>query len=113
LDDYLLITDNWDGPRGLYSFDILPDGRFTMNGGLVDSQGIAPREIAGWSPADCPGDIDGDGYVGLSDLAILLASYGLCEGDPGYNPAADLDEDACVGLSDLALLLADYGQPCP
>jgi len=55
------------------------------------------------------GDLDGDGDVDLSDLAILLAAYGNCAGDPDYNPVADLDGDDCVGLSDLAMLLANYG----
>jgi len=112
LDDYLLITDNWDGPTGLYSFDIRPNGSFAINGPVVDSQGIGPREIAGWSPP-CPGDINGDGVVDLSDLAILLSSYGYCEGDPPYVPEADLNDDNCVDLSDLALLLANYGRTCP
>ncbi len=56
-----------------------------------------------------PGDIDGDGDVDLSDLAILLAAYGTCDGDANYNAAADLDGDNCVNLSDLAILLANYG----
>ncbi|MBU0617972.1 MAG: lactonase family protein [Planctomycetes bacterium] len=112
LDDYLLVTDNFYGDRGLYSFDVLPNGSFTMNGTIVDSQGIGPREIAGWSPP-CMGDLDGDGDVDLSDLAALLAVYGLCAGDPGYVPEADLDGDDCVSLSDLAELLANYGQVCP
>jgi len=111
LDDYLLITDNFYGATGLYCFDILPDGGFTQNGGLVSSQGIGPREIAGWSP--CVGDIDGDRIVDLADLSLLLASYGLCAGDPGFSGAADLDGDGCVTLADLATLLAHYGQSCP
>jgi len=112
LRDYLLVTDNYYDERGLYSFTIHPDGDFTMNGTIVDTQGIGPREIAPWLPP-CPGDIDDDDQVGLSDLALLLSSYGLCEGDPDYVPAADLDGDGCVDLADLAALLADYGQPCP
>jgi hypothetical protein len=56
-----------------------------------------------------PGDVDGDGDVDLSDLGALLASYGLCEGHPRYNPDADFTGDNCVGLSDLATLLANYG----
>lgn len=55
------------------------------------------------------GDIDGDGHVGLSDLALLLSSFGLCNGQPGFNAAADLNANLCVDLSDLAILLANFG----
>jgi hypothetical protein len=57
----------------------------------------------------CVGDLDGDGDVDLSDLAILLAAYDTCDGDPFYNPDADLDDSGCVDLADLATLLAEYG----
>ena len=56
-----------------------------------------------------PGDVDGDGDVDLTDLATLLAAYGTCDGDPGYNAAADLDDSGCIDLSDLATLLSNYG----
>ena len=41
-----------------------------------------------------PADIDGSGdcLVGLPDLGALLASYGKCPGDPGYNADADLTD---------------------
>lgn len=62
----------------------------------------------------CASDMTDDGKVDLSDLATLLSSYGLCDGDPGYIPQADLTgagdvPDGCVDLPDLAALLADYG----
>lgn len=60
----------------------------------------------------CVGDLDRDGDVDLADLALLLSSYGLCAGDPGFVPAADLDHDGCVDLADLATLLANYGTVC-
>lgn len=76
----------------------------------------APKEIynvavMGW-PFTSPsidGDVDGDGDVDLTDLAELLATYGLCAGDAGYNDAADFVDDDCINLSDLAVLLANYG----
>jgi hypothetical protein len=61
----------------------------------------------------CKGDVDGDGSTCLSDLAALLAAFGTCEGDPGYNPDANLVRDGeserCIDLADLALLLSDFG----
>jgi len=53
----------------------------------------------------CPGDLDGDGAVGSTDLALLLGSWGTAD------VAADLDDSGDVGSSDLALLLGSWG-PC-
>ncbi len=58
-----------------------------------------------------PGDVNGDGRVDLSDLAILLANYGTT-GGASYQDG-DLDQDGDVDLSDLAVLLAAYGTTCP
>jgi len=55
------------------------------------------------------GDADDDGDIDLSDLAALLAVYGLCIEDPGFNPAVDFDSSGCIDLADLAILLSDYG----
>jgi len=55
------------------------------------------------------GDLDGDGDVDLTDLSLMLAAFGSCLGDPGFNPAADLDETLCVELTDLSILLANFG----
>ncbi len=59
-----------------------------------------------------PGDLDLDGDVDLSDLAGLLAAFGTCDGDPGFNPAADVDANDCVDLADLAGLLSAFGTTC-
>lgn len=57
-------------------------------------------------------DIDGDGCVGLADLARLLSSFGLCGGDAGFDGAADVDASGCVNLADLSVLLAEFGVGC-
>ena len=55
------------------------------------------------------GDIDGDGDVDISDLALLLSAFGSCTGEPAFNGAADFDQSGCVDLSDLATLLGSFG----
>ncbi len=54
----------------------------------------------------CPGDLDSDGAIGITDLLDLLAVWGAC---PGCD--ADLDGDGLVGITDLLTLLAHWG-PC-
>ena len=59
----------------------------------------------------CFGDLDGDGEIGLSDLAQLLGNYGTTSG--AVYEDGDLDADGDVDLADLAALLAVYGTNCP
>jgi hypothetical protein len=59
---------------------------------------------------ECWGDLDGDGYVDLGDLAQLLAHYGM-PGGATYEDG-DLDGDGDVDLSDLSILLSVYGTVC-
>ena len=54
-----------------------------------------------------PGDLDGDGHVGVSDLLILLANWGPCP--PKGDCPADLDGDGSVGVADLLILLSNWG----
>jgi murein tripeptide amidase MpaA len=64
----------------------------------------------GCGEPECPGDLDGDGARDLTDLAILLAHYGITEGATYED--GDMDGDGDVDLSDLSALLAVYGEPC-
>ena len=57
-------------------------------------------------PPDCPGDVDGDNIVGITDFLALLAMWGT---DPGGPP--DFDGDGDVGITDFLFLLGNWG-PC-
>jgi len=50
------------------------------------------------------GDLDDDGMVSSSDLALLLGAWGRC----GAPCAADLDRDGFVGAPDLSILLGAW-----
>jgi hypothetical protein len=57
-----------------------------------------------------PGDVDHNGKVDLSDLALLAEAYGSRPNDPNWNPCADMDNDQYAGLLDLTILATHYGQ---
>lgn len=59
---------------------------------------------------ECPGDLDGSGFVDIRDLAELLAHYGTTSGAVAED--GDLDCDGDVDVSDLAALLAVYHTSC-
>jgi hypothetical protein len=75
-------------------------------GGLwVGEGGVYPKLTI---ETGIPGDINHDGRVDLTDLAQLLAHYGMSEG-ASYEDG-DINGDGGVDLTDLALLLAHYGE---
>ncbi len=51
-----------------------------------------------------PGDVNGDGGVGVDDLLLVISSWGACTGC-----AADLDGDDLVGVNDLLTVLQNWG----
>jgi hypothetical protein len=57
--------------------------------------------------SNCPADLNGDGAVDASDLAIVLGAWGSTA-----EPAADLDGNGAVDASDLAVVLGAWGA-CP
>ncbi len=59
----------------------------------------------------CPGDLDGDGQVAASDLAIVVGSWGPCPNPPPAQCTSDLSGDRDVGAVDLANVLSYWG-PC-
>ena len=85
------------------------DGRhiyFTPNRWLASTYG----QILRYDTHTCPGDVNHDSVVDLSDLATLLGNYGLtadatCED-------GDIDCDWDIDLDDLAALLGAYGDLC-
>jgi len=62
-------------------------------------------------PDTVAGDLDADGYVGLSDLDLVLNNWNT--NTPPGDPAADANSDDYVGLDDLDVLLNNWNQGTP
>ncbi|MCC6357922.1 MAG: hypothetical protein IT450_04205 [Phycisphaerales bacterium] len=75
---------------------------------VANEEGATFVDVSDCGNEACPGDLDSNRAVGLSDLAILLSHFG----EAGGTADGDLDGDAAVGLSDLALLLNAFGSAC-
>lgn len=93
---------------------VLPvSGTYTllaMDSGGTDTGGYCISLICLSPPCDAPppipGDINGDGVVGITDFLQLLTLWGPC-GNCNSCPA-DLDGDCTVGINDMLLLLANW-----
>ncbi len=72
---------------------------YNFNTGFVDISLVKYASMAG-----VPGDLDGDGTVGVADLLMLLSAWGPCPACP-----ADCDADGTVGVLDLLIVLANWG----
>lgn len=70
---------------------------------------VATLTVTGTPAGGAVGDVDGDGDVDITDLAMLLTSFGACTGDAAYLADADFDSSGCVDLGDLAALLGNFG----
>ncbi len=106
---------------GLWSGDIAQTWELSSTiGHSVAASPAAPLSGGPWSlvggflslpvPPPCSTDLDSDGGVDLSDLAVLLANFGLSSG--GTLQQGDLDADGDIDLIDLTSLLSNFGTTC-
>ena len=59
-------------------------------------------------PTGCPEDLDGDLFVGVSDVLAALGEFGCTSGCP-----IDLDGDGATTVNDILTLLSSFGEACP
>ena len=58
-----------------------------------------------------PGDLDGDGFVGIEDLNIILTNWN--QSVPPSDPLADPSADGFVGIDDLDIVLSNWNNGTP
>jgi hypothetical protein len=59
-------------------------------------------------PTELNPDMNGDGLVNIFDLIVVVQSFGLHDGDEGFDVYADFDQDGQVGISDLIILANNF-----
>ncbi len=64
-------------------------------------------------PPACPGDANGDGAVGLGDVALMIQHWSLTEPPVPPYTLGDLTGDGLVTLADLAIVIMHWGTTCP
>jgi PEP-CTERM motif len=74
----------------------------SFNGLQISESAIAP-------PLD--GDLDNDGFVGITDLNLVLSNWNL--NIPPGDPAADPSGDDYVGIEDLNVVLGNWNAGTP
>jgi cyclophilin family peptidyl-prolyl cis-trans isomerase len=80
----------------------------------VDENGLVEQADLDLLNALLNGDLDGDGFVGINDLNLVLANWN--QSTPPGDPAADASGDGFVGIEDLNAVLGVWNvgsQPPP
>ena len=85
-----------------------PSG-ITSGGGGVHFDNIVLEIIE--AESDLIGDLDGDGFVGISDLNLVLGNWNQTV--PPGDPLADPSGDNFIGIEDLNTVLGNWNQGTP
>ena len=57
--------------------------------------------------SSCPGDLDGDLFVGVSDVLTVLGEFGCASGC-----SVDPDQDGATTVNDVLTILSAFGDAC-
>ena len=71
---------------------------------IYDFSGCELKQFSAIPPLDCP-DINGDGYINVTDLLAIIDQWGLTDSP------ADVNDDGIVDVTDLLMVVGNWG-PC-
>ncbi len=106
-----LLTDDMDGQSRIGTYDVGADevSGATITRGPLQIGDVGPLWM--FPPTALTGDLDGDGFVGISDLNIVLGAWN--QNVPPGDPSADPSGDGFVGIEDLNLVLGNWNAGTP
>ena len=66
------------------------------------------RLTVGEAGAPCPADVDGDGFIGFSDLNVVISQFNTS----GSNLQGDVNDDGAVDFADLNIVISLFNTDC-
>jgi DNA-binding CsgD family transcriptional regulator len=69
---------------------------------------LSDGDVSGLSVLLQCGDANDDNCIDVLDLDLLIQTFDICEGDPGYISGADFNCDNCADVLDLDILLRNF-----
>jgi alpha-amylase len=101
---FVFVPDEWQGVW----FDLFTG----LERDLTLSQFLAPHEVLILGKtAGLFGDLDGDGFVGIADLNMILGNWNQTV--PPGDPLADVSGDGFIGIEDLNIVLGNWNAGTP
>lgn len=101
--DVTASLQSWvDNPSSNFGWALLSTGSNTLR--FDTSEGFLPPMLRVYYRL--AGDLNGDGYVGIADLNIVLSAWNQTV--PPADPSADLSGDGLVGIDDLNVILNNW-----
>ena len=98
-----------DDDRVMVNHDISGWGGVNLSSGALPNRAL--YQFIDVQPSILIGDIDGDGFVGINDLNIVLGNWN--QNVPPANPLADPSGDGFVGIDDLNAVLGNWNAGTP
>ncbi len=91
---------------------VLNDTAATIAGTVfISADGVNSIAIPYTTPVGIVGDLDNDGFVGITDLNLVLSNWN--QTIPPGDPAADPSGDDFVGIEDLNVVLGNWNAGTP
>jgi Electron transfer DM13 len=107
----LLNGTAYDGTQGPLFFDLPAGETFTGYNAISVWCAQFNANFGSGTFAPIQGDLNGDGFVGISDLGIVLGNWN--QDAPPADPLADPSGDGFVGIEDLNAILGNWNAGTP